>query len=240
MENPIYVGLSRQVALWREMNVLANNVANVSTTSFKEELMVYRSAPTRTRFGDQVAFTIDHGTATSFQPGGMQATGNPLDLAIEGPGYFAVQGATRELYTRNGSFKLDADGQLVTDDGRPVLDTGQNPILIPPGETDISITPTGVVFAGAAQLGRLRVVEFDNPQGLERIGNSYFGTSQEPKQTAGASQVKQGALEHSNVQAVVAITDLVRIQRTYEGVRNLVETEHEREKDMISKLGRVA
>ena len=117
MENALYISLSRQTALRRELAVVANNVANVNTASFKRELSIYETYPQKVKGGDTLAFVIDRGTATSYAPGPIQATDSAFDLAIAGPGFFAVDNGKGTHYTRNGSFRLDHENRLVRQPG---------------------------------------------------------------------------------------------------------------------------
>ena len=122
MENSIYVGLSRQSALRRELALVANNIANINTTSFKRELGIYSAAPTNTAGSGRLDFVIDHGSSISFEPGSIKNTGNDFDIAIRGPGFITIDDGEGIKYSRNGSLSLSADNQLITRDGDGVVD----------------------------------------------------------------------------------------------------------------------
>ena len=168
MENALYISLSRQTALRRELAVVANNVANVNTASFKRELSIYETYPQKVKGGDTLAFVIDRGTATSYAPGPIQATDSAFDLAIAGPGFFAVDNGKGTHYTRNGSFRLDHENRLVTQDNNPVLDASGKPIVAPVGTIKIDVHSDGSIKVDGEIIGVLQLVEFQNVQVLER------------------------------------------------------------------------
>lgn len=251
MENSIYIALSRQMALRRQMDVVANNLANVNTTGFKAQESIFNTYTEKPRFRERLAFVQDISTFTNFAPGGLEVTGAPLDLAIKGEGFFVVDTPDGPRYTRDGAFQLDADRQLVTSAGDPVLDENDQPILIPEGEdgdhVDITITGDGAIRIGDgggedAEVGaeaRIRIVEFDDPQQLRPIGNGLFTTEAEalPAETG---TVSQGALERSNVVAVAEMTRMIDTARAYQSTNNLLDGEHNRLQEMVRRLGRPA
>ena len=217
MENALLIGLSRQVALGREIDVIANNVANVTTNGFKarssrfaEHLMPVASAETFPRPDRRLSYVIDSGTPLDLSSGAIERTGSSLDAAIKGDAFFAVQTGAGERYTRNGSFELDAQGQLVTSDGHAVV--GENgPITIGSQESGISIAPDGTVSTNQGQRGRIRLVRFDNPQVLQNEGANVF-SSPVPGQPAGnTSRLEAGAIERSNVKPVIEISCLIDV-----------------------------
>jgi flagellar basal-body rod protein FlgF len=237
MENSIYIGLSRQAALRRQMSQVANNIANMNTTGFKRELMIYQAYETKVPFTPVNDFVIDKGTAIDHQPGPMQKTGNTFDLAIDGPGYFQVDDGTDVFYTRNGTFSLDENNQIVTNQGHLVLDAGGDPIFVPRSDEKIVIESDGSVKLGDDVYGRIAVVEFDNPVALKKVRDSLFETEELPR-PADNSNVHQGLIEGSNVNPILELTQMIEVSRTYEAVKNLISSENEREKDAIQRLAR--
>src|SRR6185503_11416178 len=151
MENTLLVGLSRQVALGRQLDVVANNVANINTTGFKSDGSIFEEfiAPTARENGFRgadrsVRFVNDRGIWHDMAQGAMQQTGNPLDVAIDGQGFFTVQAPGGDRYTRNGAFQISSTGQLVSSEGMPVL--GENgPITFQPGDRNVMISKDGRV-----------------------------------------------------------------------------------------------
>ena len=170
-------------------------------------------------------------------------TGNPLDIALQGAGYFPIQTSQGTRYTRAGSFQLNTDGQIVTLSGDVLLADGDQPLSIPSTTTQINISADGFVSArvdngvSLAQLGKLKIVKFDNEQAMQPVGNGLYSTTQE-EQPAENSSVVQGALEQSNVSAVTEITQMIQIMRSYEQTVNLIGQENQRLDDAITKLSK--
>lgn len=236
MENAIYIGLSRQAALRREMSLVANNIANSSTAAFKREIALYSPYETDTKMEEKLDFVIDHGTIVIHQPGTLEPTQNTFDVAIKGPGFFVVDDGNQQLFTRNGNFKLDPDNQLITGNGELVMDQGDNPIFIPQDGRKIEISPDGTISAGIDVLGILKVVEFDDLARMQKRGGSLFETTEAPKQ-AENSELLQGHLETSNVSAISELTRMIDVQRSYEGVKQMLDREAERLRNSVRKLG---
>jgi len=237
MENSIYIGLSRQAALRRQMAQVANNIANMNTTGFKRELMIYQAYESKTAFTPVNDFVIDKGTAIDHQPGPMHKTGNAFDLAIDGPGYFQVDDGTGVFYTRNGTFSLDENNQLVTNQGHLVLDQAGEPIFVPRSDERIVIESDGSVKLGDEVYGRIAVVEFDNPVSLKKVRDSLFETEELPR-PADDSEVHQGLIEGSNVNPILELTQMIEVSRSYDRVKNLIDTENKRAEQAIQRLAR--
>ena len=237
MENAIYIGLSRQTALRRELSLVANNIANVNTTSFKRELGIYAVAPTTIGSKEKLDFVIDHGSSISFEPGSFKVTENDFDIAINGPGFFAVDDGNGVMYTRNGSLSLSPDNQLITRQGDAVLDEGGGPIVIPQDGRKMQISNDGTISLNGEIIAKIKLFEFDNTQALKKKGNSKFETDQDPK-TAENSQILQGSLETANVTAVKELVRMVDIQRSYDAIGKFLEKEAERQQTAVRRLGR--
>ena len=245
MENALLIGLSRQVALGRELDVIANNMANVTTNGFKarssrfkEFLSPGASADAFPRPDRRLSYVIDSGTPLDLGAGPLERTGNPLDVAVRGEGFFAVQTPQGERYTRDGSFEINPQGQLVTSSGQPVI--GENgPITIGPQESGLAIAPDGTVSTDQGQRGRVRLVRFDNPQGLKNEGANLF-SSTAPAQAAGATtRLVPGAVERSNVKPVVEMSRLIEVNRSYSSVSGMVSRLDELRRSAISRLADV-
>lgn len=237
MENPIYIALSRQAALRRQMAVVANNIANANTTGFKKELMIYQAYSQKVPFTDKMDFVIDQGTATSHGQGDLAVTHNTFDMAINGPGYFQVDDGHGTKYTRNGTFTLDEMNRLVTQQGYIVLDTQGNPISVPRGGTDLTIAQDGEIRLGDQRIGQIGVVEFDNTLSLKKIRDSMFESSA-PANPAENSRVMQGMIETSNVNAITEMTSMIEVHRAYEAVKSLLDREDRRQETIIERLAR--
>jgi flagellar basal-body rod protein FlgF len=248
MQNAVLVGLSRQLALAREMDVIANNIANMNTDGFKADGALfeeYLNSAARGMPDARVSFVRDRATWIDMSSGPIERTGNALDVAINGDGFFAVQTPRGVRYTRNGSFHINANGQLVTAAGDPVLGDG-GPITFQPTDRQISINPDGTVSVreGASitdsQRGRLRIVTVDNPALLQKDGNTYFnyvGNAQ-PADARNVT-VEQGAIEKSNVRAVVEMARMIEVTRSYTQIAAMLQQQSDLSQSAVDKLAEV-
>jgi flagellar basal-body rod protein FlgF len=237
METTLLVALSRQGALRRQMDVVANNLANMNTNGFKAERMLFTDHVVKSGApggpAAPIAFVRDIATVRDDAPGRAEPTGNPLDLAIQGEGYLVVEGQGGELlYSRNGRLQLDGEGRLVTADGAPVLTTADTPIFLGETDTDIVIARDGTVSSGNGELGRLRVVAFDAQAALLPAGGGLFSTDAQPVDVA-APVLEQGMLERSNVEPILEMEKMIRVERAYTSVRDLINREDDRLKQML-------
>ena len=239
MDNTTYIALSRQQALWNQLEVVANNLANVNTTGFKGTDVLFTQYLERVKqddrtFEDQVAFTHDFGLVRNLAQGAFNYTGNIYDLAVQGEGYFAIQGEGEgPRYTRAGNFTTDADGELVTQDGRKVLGTDGAPIVIPRDIGEILIQGDGSIINQntAEAVGQIKVVRFDDERLLKQVDGTSFVTVPGQQEIAMPNpRIAQGVLEDSNVNGVSEMTRLIALNRTYADVTRMVEQEHERKR----------
>ena len=253
MQNALLVGLSRQVALGRELDVVANNIANINTTGFKSDGSVFEEFIGRTARSDDVAmrdrrvsFVRDRATWVDLSQGSMERTGNPLDVAIDGKGMLAVQTPAGERYTRNGAMQINAAGQLVTGEGYQVLgDAG--PIVLQPTDHDISISADGTlsVREGAntsteSLRGKLRMVGFDKPNLLQKVGaNTFSKPNNVNVQADTASRFQQGSIEKSNVHSVLEMTRMIEVTRSYTQVATMLSQQADLHRSAIEKLADV-
>ncbi|MBV9511108.1 MAG: flagellar basal-body rod protein FlgF [Caulobacteraceae bacterium] len=250
MDNALYVGLSKQMILRRELDIAANNMANVDTTGFKAELLITHDdpidLPAAPRGSSPVQYALDTGVARDFSQGPLQPTGAPLDMAIDGRGFFQVSTAAGMRYTRDGRFATDAQGQLITQQGDPVLDVSGSPITLnaqggPPNVgRDGTITQSVPGSPTPAVVGRIGVVTFDDLSALSKQGDGLYAntTNVQPTPTSSAS-IQGGMLEGSNVQPILQVTDLIRISRAYEAMTNLVGDSSDLSSRAIQRLGAV-
>lgn len=240
MQSATYVGITAQTVLDRSMEVIANNLANLSTTGFKGESSLFEQYLTTAGAGQKpVAYVRDAGTVRDLRQGDLQPTSNPLDAAIDGGGYFTVQTPDGVRYTRNGHFQIDNQQQLVTAQGYPVLDDRGNPILLSGSPAAITIAPDGGVSTPTGPVAKLGIAKFDSPQTLVSAADGLYVTDQTPSPDT-ASTVHQGALEGSNVSAVLQMTRLLGLQRAYTNTQEVLSGEDNRIKSAIDKLARVA
>jgi flagellar basal-body rod protein FlgF len=244
MENAQLISLSRQVALQRQMDVVANNIANLNTSGFKAEDLLFKeykmpvARDNDFAFGDkQLSYTEDWATIHDLSQGAMVQTGNPLDVALEGNGFLTVQTPAGDRYTRAGSLALNAEGTLVDLAGNPVLGDG-GPITFTSADTDISIGRDGTIASSQGVKGKLAVVEFADPQQLARDGSNLWsgGTPQPATET----RVVQGSIEKSNVSGITEISQMIRVQRAYESMANMISEQDDLRRNAIQRLGSLA
>jgi flagellar basal-body rod protein FlgF len=239
MDNSFLVGLSSQQVLQRKMDVTANNLANLTTAGFKAEHLVTREISERPAEARDQPNEIDFVDAWTlqrdFSTGSLERTGNPLDVALEGDGFFAVQTPQGPAYTRDGRFSMNAQGEMVTRSGHTVL----GPIQLNAEGGEVTIANDGQVMQDGAAVGTLNVVSFAHPGALEKLGDNLWKATDEPAQPASDLRVKQGFVESSNVNAVVEITQMIEISRTYQSVSRMIDQSDELRAASIDKLSRV-
>ena len=251
MENALLVGLSRQMALSHDLDVVANNIANIDTTGYKADnalfsqyLMPKASDDDFTGSDRRVSFVTDRGSWINFSAGAIQRTGNPLDVAIDGSNaYLAVQTPQGVRYTRNGALLTNATGQLVTDEGYPVM--GDNgPITFQPGDHNVIISPNGIITVrngndpADAPRGRLQLVAFDQQARLQKDGGSMFEAPAgvAPIAPALGTRVVQGAIEKSNVNPVAEIARMIQITQSYTDIANVLQQQSDQRKNALTQL----
>ncbi len=246
METPSYIGLSSQSALRRNLDLIANNIANMNTTAYQGEYMLFQEYVDDTKdreAGDlrTVSLVQDFASVRDTAPGELLATGNPLDLAIVGDAFFAINTEEGVRYTRDGSFTLNAAGEMITAGGNIVpLDNGQ-PALIPTNAQQIEISRDGVLSARVddtdIRLGRIQLYRFENQENLQRGPQNLYEAKEGVEALAAPeSEIVQGSLEQSNVQGIVEMTKLIDVVRTYSSVSRMMQSEHERQQRAIRNL----
>ncbi len=236
MENSLIIALARQSVLERQMDVIATNLANLETAGFKSEHMIFSELLEQTSDGEVISLVHDVSFVRDLSAGPMVGTQSPLDLAINGDGYFVVDTPEGERYTRHGVFQLDDTGQIVTTEGNPVLSSGGGPIQIPLETSTITITRDGTVSADAEEVGRIKRVSFADPQALSKVGSGLYDALEQTPQPAPASEILQGMVENSNVKGVVEMTRMIDTVRSYQAAAKLADTEHQRILDAIDAL----
>ncbi len=233
MENSTYVALSRQAGLWRQMEVVANNMANANTPAYKAEQVMFTDYVAKmksadTPFGQNVSFVRDLATIRDTREGPMTMTNAPLDVAIHGEGYFTIDTPTGQRYSREGHFRLDENGMVVTSSGYPVLQQNDTPIILAPNESQITIAGDGTVSTENGIIGKFKIVKFDNEQDLRKAGDGTYQTTANPT-AVDVPNLSQGMLEESNVQPIVEMTHMMTIMRNYEGVQLMLQNEYDRQ-----------
>lgn len=243
MENVLLITLSRQMALRRELDVIANNVANVSTNGFKRRIsdtrefqMPVAADETFKRGEDRrISFVVDRGTPLDTSGGQLEPTNNPLDVAINGDAYFVVNTPNGERYTRNGALMVNAQGQLVNSDGYAIMGE-QGPYQFGSEERDLRIASDGTVSSSTGTRGKLRLARFENQQVLQNVGANLFTTTV-PPEPAPLARVQSGYVERSNVRPVVEISRMIEVTRQYQNIANMMSRTDESRRSAIQKLG---
>lgn len=240
MENAIYAGLSRAVALQRDMDTVANNIANMNTPGFRAQYMMLDEYIEKPKgILDPLSMVIDRGQWMSNKPGSVQMTGKQTDAAIQGDGFFGVDVKGETLYTRAGNFAVNPQGTLVTAEGNPVANAGGAPIIIPRESTAISIAEDGTISNQNGEIDRLMIKEFSNINQLEPVGDSLYRASADANPAeAKNSRVLQGGLEGSNVNPIMEMTHMIDVHRAYQNTHRMLQAEHDRQRGMIQKLTR--
>ncbi len=243
MDNAIYVGLSRQMTLRRELDIIANNIANADTSGFKVEDSLTRTDPKaapRTLASNAIKFVLDDGVARDFSQGAMAQTSSPFDLAIEGQGFFTVDTPAGARYTRDGRFTLDATGRLTTQAGNAVLGEGGGQIVVDPLLGPVNIAADGTVSQGINALGKVGVSRFDDMAALRKDGDNLFrNTSNQAAQAAPDARVRQGMLESSNVTTIEQVTRLIEVNRAYDSISKMMADTSDLSRRSIERIGKL-
>ena len=243
MENALYIGLSRQVALQRQLAVVANNIANADTPGYKSQRMQFvqhlteagSTGSARSGRDRQIAMVIDRAVVRDTRVGRMERTGNPFDVAIMGPGYLVVETESGPRYTRVGHLAVDNEGRLVDGNRLPLLGDDDKPIQVPAGGRNLVIAADGSLSGDQGPIGRLKLVAFDNEHELKPLGGGLLASSEAPREAEGV-ELAQGMLEGSNVQPILEMTRMIEISRQYQATQRLLQDEHSRQRDSISRL----
>jgi flagellar basal-body rod protein FlgF/flagellar basal-body rod protein FlgG len=247
----LLVGLSRQVTLERQMDVVANNVANINTTGFKADKSLFQEYLMPVAREDNfvgrdrsVSFVQDRASYHDFSSGPLEQTKNPLDVAVDGNAFLVVQTPAGERYTRDGGLQINPQGQLVTANGNAVLGTG-GPIVFQPTDHDISISPDGgvSVLEGTSKTdslrGKLRLVSFAQAQSLLKEGSNLYSAGGAAAQPVTTSAVRQGYIEKSNVNSVLEMSRMIEVTRAYTQIATMLQTQSDLHKSAIEKLADV-
>lgn len=238
------VATSRLIAQERAMDVTASNLANMTTSGFKAMRVQFADwlSPQRGASvppgGQMVAYTQDRATWRDQRPGPIAQTGNPLDIALPGEGYFSVETADGPRLTRAGRFALSADGTIVTAAGQALLDTNNRPIRVPANETQITITPDGSVRGKQGALGKIGVVRPEDPARMQPVGDNLFRIDGPAPQLA-QPKILQGMLEGANVEPVRETTRMMRELREFQFASQFVQAEADRQQSAIDRILRV-
>jgi flagellar basal-body rod protein FlgF len=236
METTGYAALSRQSGLLREMQIVANNLANSATTGFRQEGLVFSEFIRRTgHVGGSLSMTQANTRNTSLQQGMLTQTGGTFDLAIEGDGFFQVETPGGNRLTRSGTFAPDANGDLVTPDGFRVLDSGGAPIFIPPNFKSVNVAADGTISSDGQLVGQVGVFEPTEKHDLLREDGVLFHVTGDIEEVDNP-QILQRFLENSNVNSISQLSRMIEIQRAYELGQSFLVAEDKRIREAVKTL----
>jgi flagellar basal-body rod protein FlgF len=231
-----YVTLSRQSGLLAQMDIIANNIANSSTSGFRREGMVFSEYVKAA--GDAPSLSIGFGNArvVDQMQGGLSQTGGSFDFAIEGDGFFLIDTPKGQQLTRSGNFAPGPDGTLVTPDGYNVLDTGGSTIFVPPNARNVVVAQDGTLSVNGVPLSQIGLWKPTDPLSLTHEAGTRFSSSGvEPLE---GGRMMQGFLEESNVDPLKEVASMIAVQRAYEMGQNFLDREDDRARNVIQTLGR--
>lgn len=236
MENTTYIALSKQRMLQRNLEIIANNVANMNTAGFRSQNLAFSEYVSKSGSGaDPVSMVSDGGQYQSTAPGAIQKTGNDFDIALNGPGFLGVIGpGGNTVYTRAGNLQMDAEGTLMTGSGYKLA----GDIKIPANSMQISIDEKGVISNQDGEIGQLSIVEFEDDKHLTALGENLY-TTNSPVKEAENTRVAQGSLEGSNVNGVMEMTNMIETLRTFQRVQKMLSSENDLLRSAIQKLTKV-
>ncbi len=238
MDNAGYTTLTRQAGLLREMQTVANNLANLSTTGFRKEGVIFAE---HVKALDGAESSLSMATAnvrlTVQQQGTLTQTNGNFDFAIEGDGFFMIQTPDGDMLSRAGSFTPNAEGELVTPDGYRLLDGGGAPIFIPPDARSIAVSADGTLSVDGVPQTQISLFNPVDPTDLTRQNGVRFSINGEVEAVEGSS-IMQGFIEDSNVSPVIEIARMIEVQHAYELGQSFMDKEDERIRGVLSTLGR--
>jgi flagellar basal-body rod protein FlgF len=230
-----YTTLTRQTGLLREMQIIANNIANANTTGFRQEGLIFSEYVQSAPGMPSVSMASGNVRNTSLAQGALTATGSQFDFAIEGDGFFLVQTPDGDRLTRAGNFSRSADGELVTSQGHRVLDVGGAPLFIPPDVGTVDLGRDGSLSASGRLIGQIGVVQPTDPTDLTRETGLLFRADAGVEPVLD-SKVVQGFLEGANVNPILQFARMVEVQRAYEMGQSFLDAENERLRTTLDGL----
>jgi flagellar basal-body rod protein FlgF len=238
MSNAVFVSLSQQIGLRKQMDAIAQNLANMNTGGYRSERVMFEEYLFKTENGGSISYVEDVGVHRDMTTGRLEQTSNELDVALDGPGYLVVvNDEGTQFYTRQGHFELDADRNLVTSDGLRAINRDNLPITFGAAETAISVSSDGTISSKNGPIGSLRVVKFEDDQALVKYGNGLLITDQaatdlEPQEVV----VEQGMMERSNVVPILEMTRMIDVMRSYKSTQKLMNTDHDLKRKAIRDI----
>lgn len=237
MDNAIYAGLSRQTGLMRELQLVANNIANLGTAGFRREGMIFAEHVKALEDSASLSMTHANTRLVDQTQGDLETTGGSFDFAIRGEGFFLLETPQGQRLTRAGHFMPNAARELVNPDGHRLLDAGGAPIFIPPEAASVHLAQDGTLSADGAPIALLGLWRAADPLSLRHdTGVLFSAEAVEPAEEGGT--ILQGQLEASNVNPVTEIARMIALSRAYEMGQSLMQREDERIRGVVETLGR--
>ncbi len=227
MENAIYTALTRQAGLTREMNVLANNIANANTTGFRQAGVTFTEFVKASPGAESLSMAVANLPTISTAQGTLTQTGGTFDFAIEGSGYFMIDTPAGARLTRAGSFAPNGAGDLVTPQGHLVMDSGGAPIFIPPDANGLGVSSDGTISVDGRPIAQIGLFQPTDPATMARVGAAMFDP-QGDTEPSDSGRLVQGFLENSNVDAIGQLSRMIEVQRAYEMGQGFLDAENER------------
>jgi len=237
MDTSTYIALSGEAAREQQMAVLANNIANMSTPGFKGERMLFAEYLANAPGGSQIAYVTQDGNNHDMSEGPLKRTGNALDVALNGDGWLAVSTPNGTAYTRSGHFQLDPQGEIITSNGYQLQNDAGAPIVVPADSGPVTIGTDGTVATSQGTIGHIPVVNFANPQLMVAEANGLYDTTEAP-QPVTTTSIVQGSIEDSNVQPILAMTQLMNAADELKAAKTFSDAENDRLKNAIEQLGK--
>ena len=260
MQESMYSGLFGALTNEYRMANIANNLANVNTAGYKRDVISFKDTfqmfahdvvmePVNNLRSQKLFPDPQHmarpriaATKTDFSQGAMKYTGNPLDIAIAGEGFFTFQANGENFYSRDGHFIVNAEGQLVTPQGFSVLGAGGAELTIPAGTKDIHLASDGTLFADAEIVGQIQIRTVDNLEGLQKVGQNLYrirdGSGAAEIDAPERTTLEQGYMETANVEVVYEMVNMIEAQRQFEAYQKVMQTSDALDREATNKIGR--
>ncbi len=241
MDNATTIALSRLVAQTRAIDVLANNVANMNTPGFRAERTIFADWLWQ-RQGNEppgsgvIAYTQDRATYRSRRPGEIDHTGNPLDLALSGTGYFTVSTKRGPRLTRAGRFALAANGTVVDEEGNALLDVRGKPLKVTTADTMLSVAADGTLSSENGLIGKIGVVSVADPNKLKAEGGRLLNAAATTTRPVASPKIVEGAVEKSDVQPTMEVTRMMNDLRGFQMVAQFIQAEADRHQSAIQRI----
>lgn len=236
MESGIYTTLTRQSGLMREMQVVAHNIANISTTGFRREGVIFSEYVKRMEGGPSLSMANGDTRHMDLRQAGTTQTGGVFDFAIQGDGFFLIETPQGQAMTRAGNFTPNAEGELVNPDGHRLLDLGGAPIFVPPDAGGVALSTDGTLSANGQPIAQIGLWQPSDPLQMAHQGGTLFAS--DGVEPAAEATILQGFLEESNVNPISEIARMIAVQRAYELGQGFLDKEDERMRGVIQTLGR--